>query len=405
MSLEEPPTVPEAVAPPPAPPAFAPSGPEAPSDAAPPLAPVVVPRNVQLVLLGVALLGLWVTLRAARSVVLLFLIAGLIALILNPLVSLLHRARIPRGIAILLVYLTFFAAVGGIGVLLSSPISNQVSSFQRNVPELGRQANKRLAGVQKFLNDKGIHVQLIKQGETALQTLQEQAVKGSSTLVSFSGDLLKKAASVSLDLVLILVLSVYMLVYGREIGTLTRRVMPPAAGPRDDYPLLIQRAVSGYVRGQLLFSLIMGATAGLLLYLFGVLGIFPDGRTYAFAFGGFFGVMELVPFIGPILGALPPIVVALFTDPITAVWVGLLFLGLQQLEGHVVAPQIFSHALRINPLLVIFALLLGENVYGLVGALIALPLAAVIRETLAYLRRHVVLESFRPSPPPPVDTG
>jgi predicted PurR-regulated permease PerM len=399
MSAEELPPEPEAVAPTAVPAAFDGPSPDPLEPVAPP--PLVVPRNFQLVLLGVGLLGLWVTIRAARNVVLLFMIAALIALILNPLVALLQRVRVPRGLAILLVYLSFFAALGGIGVLLSSPISDQVSSFQRNVPELGQQANRRLAGVQKFLNDNGVHVKLIKQGETALQTLQDQAVKGSSSLVSFSGALLKKAASVSLDLVLILVLSVYMLVYGGEIGRLVRRVMPAGSGPGDDYPLLVQRAVSGYVRGQLLFSLIMGTTAGLLLWLFGVLGIFPDGRTYAFAFGAFFGVMELVPFIGPILGALPPIVVALFTDPVTAVWVALLFLGLQQLEGHIVAPQIFSHALRINPLLVIFALLLGDAVYGLVGALIALPLAAILRQTIDYLSRHVVLESSRTPPVPP----
>jgi predicted PurR-regulated permease PerM len=371
----------------------------------PPPPPVVVPRNVQLVLLGVGLLGLWVAARAARNVVLLFLIAGLIALILNPIVARLHRARVPRGVAILLVYLSFFASLVGIGFLLSSPVSNQVSSFQRNVPELGRQANQRLASVQKFFNDQGIHVQLIKQGETALQTIQDQVVKGSSSLVSFSGGLLKKAASVSLDLVLILVLSVYMLVYGRLIGSLVRRVMPAGSGgPDEDFPLRAQRAVSGYVRGQLLFSLTMGTTAGLALYLFGVLGIFPAGRTYALAFGAFFGVMELVPFIGPVLGAVPPVAVALFSNPLTALWVALLFLGLQQLEGHVVAPQIFSHALRINPLLVIFALLFGNAVYGLVGALIALPVAAVLRETIDYLRRHVVLESWG-APTPPTGPG
>jgi len=364
--------------------------------------PVVVPRNVQLVLLAAALFVALVAVRASRNVVLVFLVAGLIALILNPVVALLHRARVPRGLAILLVYLSFFAAQAGIGILLSSPISDQVRSFQHNVPELGRAANKRLASVQTFLGANGVHVQLIKQGETALQTLQEQAVKGSGRLVSFSGGLLKEAARVSLDLVLILVLSVYMLVYGRQIGALARRVMPVGSGlPQDDYPLRVQRAVSGYVRGQLLFSLIMGTTAGLALYLFGVIGIFPDGRTYAFAFGAFFGVMELVPFIGPILGGLPPVAVALFEDPLTAVWVALLFLALQQLEGHIVAPQIFSHALRINPLLVIFALLFGNAVYGLVGALIALPLAAVLRETIDYLRRHVVLESWQAPPPAP----
>src|SRR6185437_3003589 len=155
------------------------------------------------------------------------------------------------------------------------------------------------------------------------------------------------------------------------------------------------------VRAQLFFSIVMGTTAGVALFLFGLAGIFPDGRTYAFAFGTFFGVMELVPFIGPVLGAIPPILVALFQDPLTALWVVLLFIGLQQLEGHIVAPQIFGHALRINPLIVIVALLFGDAIYGIIGALISLPVAAVLRETILYLRRHVVLEPWRPRPPPP----
>jgi predicted PurR-regulated permease PerM len=195
---------------------------------------------------------------------------------------------------------------------------------------------------------------------------------------------------------------VYMLVYARPIGTLVRRWLPDADGtPDDDYPRRVQRAVAGYVRGQLLFSIVMGTTAGAALWLYGVTGIFHDGRTYAFAFGAFFGVMELVPFIGPVLGAIPPIVVALFQNPLIALWVVLLFIVLQQLEGHIVAPQIFSHALRINPLLVIIALLFGDAIYGIIGALMALPVAAVIRETILYLRRHVVLEPWHARAPPP----
>jgi predicted PurR-regulated permease PerM len=193
----------------------------------------------------------------------------------------------------------------------------------------------------------------------------------------------------------VLVLSIYMLLYGPRIGRLVRSAMPPGDGTReDDYPSRVQKAVSGYVRGQILFSTIMGASAGTALWIYGTIGIFDEGRTYALAFGVFFGVMELVPFVGPILGALPPILVALFNDPLTAVWVGLLFLALQQLEGHVVAPQVFSYTLRINPLLVIFALLFGAEIYGFVGALIALPIAAVVRETVMYLRRHLVLEPW-----------
>jgi predicted PurR-regulated permease PerM len=161
----------------------------------------------------------------------------------------------------------------------------------------------------------------------------------------------------------------------------------------------VQHAVSGYVRGQLLFSVAMGGGAGLALYVFGLLGIFPDGRTYALAFGIFFGLMELVPFVGPILGALPPVLVALFQDPLTGLWVALLFVALQQIEGHVVAPQIFGHTLRINPLLVIFALLVGAEIYGILGALVSLPIAAVLRETVVYLRRHLVLESWGTASP------
>ncbi len=196
-------------------------------------------------------------------------------------------------------------------------------------------------------------------------------------------------------MVLVLVLSIYMLVYGERIGALARRVMPPGSGETaDDYPTLVQRAVSRYIGGQLLFSVIMGTTAGVALYIFGVLGIFPAGKTYALAFGAFLAVMELIPYLGPILGAIPPIIVALFADPIQAVWVALLFVGLQQFEGHIVAPQIFGHTLRINPLLVIFGLLLGEQLYGFIGVIVALPVLAVLRETLLYLSRHLTLEPW-----------
>ena len=206
-------------------------------------------------------------------------------------------------------------------------------------------------------------------------------------------------ASAIFDLVLIFVLSVYMLLYGERIGRLVRRAMPDGDGtPADDYPTLAQHAVSRYVGGQLLFSFVMGASTGLALYIFGVIGIFPAGQKYAVAFAMFYGVMELIPYIGPILGAVPPVLVALLTDPISALWVGLLFVGMQQLEGHVVAPQIFGHTLRINPLLVIFALLLGLQLYGVVGALVALPILAVLRETFVYLSRHLTFESWERSP-------
>lgn len=356
---------------------------------------VVVPRWVQLVLLPLALLAVWALAKAAGKVLAIFIIAGLIALILNPAVAFLHRARLPRGLAVLAVYLAFFLALAGIGFLLANPISNQVRTFADNLPTLVKEANKSIEDVQREFNEHGVHIEVVKQGKTALQSIEGKVAKSADKLASFGGALASEVASAIFDLVLVFVLSVYMLLYGAKIGALVRRAMPDGDGSKaDDYPHLVQRAVSRYIGGQLLFSTVMGVSTGLALYLFGVIGIFPDGRTYAIAFAVFYGTMELVPYVGPLLGAIPPVLVALFTKPITALWVALLFVGLQQLEGHVVAPQIFGHTLRINPLLVILALLLGLQFYGILGALLALPILAVLRETAVYLNRHLKLEPW-----------
>jgi hypothetical protein len=221
-------------------------------------------------------------------------------------------------------------------------------------------------------------------------------LRGSGDVLAFARDLVTVLLQASFALVLILVISIYMLLYGKQIGALVRRVLPPGDGtPEDDYPIRVQKAVFGYVRGQITFSVVMGVSAGSALWLFGVLGIFPAGQTYAIFFGVFYGLMELIPYLGPVLGSTPPVLVALFQgEPLTALWLVLLFLLLQQLEGHVVAPQIFSHSLRINPLVVMFVLLLGGHLHGVVGALVALPLAAIVRETGLYLRRHLLLEPW-----------
>jgi predicted PurR-regulated permease PerM len=361
---------------------------------------VVVARWVQLVMLPLAVLALYALAHAAGPVLLLFIVAAVIALILNPLVALLQRAHVPRTLAVLAVYLAFFTALPLLGFLAAGPVSEQATSFANDVPGLVEDTSSMLDDVQDFFDDKGINVQIKGESESALASLQDQIVTGSGEIVSFTGELLRLLVELSFYVILVVVLSVYMLIYAPRIGDLVRSVMPPGDGtPEDDYPTRVQRAVAGYVRGQLLFSVIMGVSAGTALWIFGAVGIFPLGRTYAFAFGLFFGLMELVPYVGPVLGALPPVIVALVQDPLMALWVVLLFVALQQLEGHVVAPNVFGRALRLNPLLVILALLLGGQIYGLVGALIALPIAAVLRETVVYLRRHLVFEPWGTAPP------
>jgi predicted PurR-regulated permease PerM len=359
-----------------------------------PVAPVVVPRWVQMVMLPLGLLALWALARAAGNILLVLIVAAIVALMLAPLVRGLER-HMPRGLAIAIVYVGFFLFVAVVGFLLANPVASQITTFEHNLPSITRDANRQLSNLQTWLNGHGINIHVQHQGQTALDTIQKYVSTRSSTIVNFSRDLLSGIVTVSFDLVLILVLSIYLLLYGKQIGELARRIMPPGDGtPSDDYPLLVQHAVSGYVRGQLLFSLIMGASAAIALTIMGLVGIFPAGETYGVFFGAFYGLMEFIPYIGPIIGPIPAILVGLFQNPISAVWLILLFVALQQMEGHVVAPQVFGISLRINPILIILALLIGYQIYGIVGALVALPVAAVVRQTVVYLRRHLVLEPW-----------
>jgi predicted PurR-regulated permease PerM len=382
---------PMSAVPPDTPPPLPPDGPRPP-------APVVVPRWVQLVALPLLVLGLYTVARAAGNVLLIFAIAGVVALILQPLVAALQAARLSRGMAIAVVYLGLLCVLVVLGLLLANPVASQVDAFRKDVPSLVDDANRSLADLQRTFDDKGIDIEVKRQGETALETLQGKVTTGTGDVVSFGTGLLETIVTAGFALIVVVVLSIYLLLYGPRIGAGVRAVMPPGAGtPDDDFPTRVIGAVAGYVRGQVLFSLAMGTGAAIGLWLFGVLGIFPDGQRYALVFGAFFGLMELIPYLGPFLGATPPILVALLGDPLTGLWVALLFVAIQQLEGHVVAPLVFGHALRINPILVILALLLGGELAGIVGALVALPILAVLRETVVYLRQHLVLEPWGPA--------
>ena len=188
--------------------------------------------------------------------------------------------------------------------MLAEPIGDQASKFSDAVPGIVDDANAALADLQEWLDDKGIDVEVAKQGETALETLGARVTEGSGELVSFTREALTTVIEGSIALILIVVLSVYMLLYGERIGAVVRSVVPRGDGtPADDYPTRVQRAVFGYVRGQLLFSIIMGTSAGIALWIMGSLGVFPDGKTYALVFGAFYGFAELIPYVGPAIGA------------------------------------------------------------------------------------------------------
>jgi predicted PurR-regulated permease PerM len=196
------------------------------------------------------------------------------------------------------------------------------------------------------------------------------------------------------SIVLIVVVSIYMLLDMSRLKRGLDRRLPPSPG-KPGLVVQMEKAVAGYVRGQVLLSLIIGTSAGIGLWVLGTTGLVEGGDTYAVLFGAWVAVTELIPYLGPWLGAIPPVIYALVVDPVSAIWVTLLFLGIHQIEGHVVVPKVMGSALRLHPLMVIFGLLAGAELYGLPGIFVALPLLAVLRAIWEFFGERIELEAWK----------
>src|SRR5213080_3552072 len=188
-----------------------------------------------------------------------------------------------------------------------------------------------------------------------------------------------------------------MLLDMQRLSDAVDRRFPPRG--RGGLIVRMEQAVASYVKGQFLLSLIIGVSVGVGLWILGMVGLVPNGGKYAAAFGAWAAFTELIPYIGPWLGAIPPVLYALVQHPLSALWVALLFLGIQQLEGHIIVPKVMGRTLRLHPLLVIFGLLAGGEIYGFPGILVALPLLAAGRAAWEFFQERLDLEPWTDGKP------
>ena len=370
---------------------------------------IVIPRWVQLVALPLTLLFLWVVAGAVRHALFLFLVALLIALLLNPLVRGLGRVWIPRGLAVAIVYLAFAAALALAVLALATVVVNQTRTASHKVDnyftvESGRThqtgARHDLARFQHWLNTHGlkrIHVE--KSGNKFLNSIGTKDVtKYTTKALNWAEGAGLAVVTLLFSIFLVVVVSIYILLDMHRLAAAVDRRFPPHEG---SLPLIerMERALASYVKGQLLLSLIIGTTSGVGLWVLGIVGALPHGGRYALLFGAWAGVTELIPYVGPWLGALPPVLYALVTHPISALWVALLYLGIQQLEGHLVVPNVMGRSLRLHPLLVIFGLLAGGEIYGFPGILVALPILAAGKAMWEFFAERLELAKWPEEPP------
>jgi predicted PurR-regulated permease PerM len=363
-----------------------------------------IPRWIQLVTLPLLLLLIWAVAGAVRHVVFLFLVAGLVALLLNPLVRGITRFWIPRGLGVAIVYLLFASLLVAVSIALGTVVVDQTRSASHRIDsylttEHGQppqtHAERDIDRLQVWLNHHGLRrVKIRKQLNDFVNNIRTKDVQKYTTrVVNFVEGAAIGTVRLLFSLVLLLVISIYMLLDMERLSRAVNRRFPP---PPDSPPLLIriERSLAGYVKGQALLSLIMGVSAGLGLWLLGTLGLGPGLAKYAVLFGAWVAFTELIPYLGPWLGAVPPLVYELIAHPISALWVAILFLFIHQIEGHVVVPNVMGSALRLHPLLVIFGLLAGGEIYGLPGVFVALPLLAAGRAIWEFFSERIVLEPW-----------
>jgi predicted PurR-regulated permease PerM len=360
-----------------------------------------IPRWMQLVGLPLLLLLAWVVAGAVRHVVFLFLVALLIALLLNPLVRGLGRVWIPRGLGVAIVYLSFAAAVALAVIALATVVVQQTRHASHRVDNYFTVASGHpyetgaahdLTRFQLWLDAHHLkRIRVEKQGTKFLDSIGTKDVEKYTTkALNWAEGAGLAVVGLLFSIVLVIVVSVYMLLDMHRLAAAVDRRFPPQPGTT---PLIerMEQALASYVKGQFALSLIIGVSAGFGLWVLDMVGLMPNGGKYALLFGVWVGITELIPYVGPWLGAAPPVVYALVLHPLSAVWVALLFLGIQQLEGHIVVPKVMGHSLRLHPLLVIFGLLAGGEIYGFPGILVALPLLAAGRAAWEFFGERIEL--------------
>jgi predicted PurR-regulated permease PerM len=374
---------------------------------------IEIPRWIQLVGLPLALVLAWVIASASAHVVFLFLVAALIALLLDTPARGLQRLHLPRAISVAVVYLSFVAAVvlavlavGTIVVGQTKTATTRFNDYFTHVhgPAGQTSADRDVDRLQLWLNQHHLKsIQIDKRGHKLVKEIRQRDVgKYTHRIVTFSEGAAISIGKTLFSVVLVLVMSIYMLLDLPRLRRTVDRRFPPRIG---EHPLIlrIEQALTSYVRGQAALSLIIGVSVGIGLWVLGAVGLLPQGQRYALLFGGWVAITEIIPYLGPWLGAIPPFLYALVVHPISALWVALLFLGIQQVEGHIVVPNVMGNALRLHPLLVIFGLAAGTEIYGLPGALIALPFLASCRAIWEFFVDRVHFEPWSTAEPTPLE--
>jgi predicted PurR-regulated permease PerM len=319
---------------------------------------------VRAVIVAALTIAALAALYAARDALLVLYISFLLATGLGPLVHHIEHAavpaqRLPRWLAILLIYLAIVGILTIVGLLVIPPMIGQAQDLSKRLPEWLDRAQAFL--VQHRLLDHRI-------------TLEEavRSAPGPGQAVGTVASAVTTVFTSVLALITVLILTFYLLVESDSLFHGFVRLFPRSDRPRvHDAALKITTKVSAWLSGQLILGGTIGLSAAAGLYLLGV--------PYFYVLALVAGFGEMVPVVGPIFSAIPAILVALTVSPQTALFTMVFFLVQQQVENHLLVPKIMERQVGVSPVMVISALLIGGAMLGILGALLAVPSAAIVQ--------------------------
>ncbi len=336
-------------------------------------------RRAKITLSALIVLLSVLFLYRVRGVLMPFFFAALITYLTVPAVNLLVRKQVPRVMAILLTYAIFILVVSAIIVFVVPPLVAELDKFIAALPEQARRLEELTGDTVGRYHRAPLPAPIraaVDEGIVQVQIFLRRFVRrGLEMLLGFF--------SQTLFLLLSPVLAYYIT---RDLQAIRAGLLglAPLAWQADLLELgqRLNKVLSGYIRGQLLVSLFVGALTAFGLFLLKV--------PYALIIGLLAGIFDVIPYFGPVIGAVPAILLGIGRSPWLVLYVIILIVIVHEIEGSVVVPMIMQEVVGLHPVVVIFAVLAGAELWGAFGMLVAVPLTAALKVILQFALERLI---------------
>lgn len=300
--------------------------------------------------------------KLLKTVLMPFVIAMIISYILNPIVNLLNERKVPRTVAIILIYTIFILTVTVVIMNLIPMLIKQLNELNEHLPEFTMRAQSLMNGV----NQNSILPESVRIGiNDAVLRAEQQLAESISEFIGRIGATL----NVVFMAFIIPFLAFYML---KDFQLIEKTVLTfvPLKHRKRTIRLLtdIDKALGNYIRGQFIVCLVIG--------IFAYIGYWIIGIPYPLLLAALVGIFNIIPYVGPFFGAAPALIVASTVSMKMVMFTLIVNLICQSLENSVVSPQVVGRSLHLHPLIIIFALLVGGEIGGVFGLILAVPLFA-----------------------------